>query len=90
MYRIATEVMKSEEAMGIVTGYSMGQVASQTSENILAEQAAVAVPIFHPLIALDKSEIMDLARMIGTYRITEKTLSCTAVPGEAHHQGQGG
>ena len=80
MYRIATEVMKSEEAMGIVTGYSMGQVASQTSENILAEEAAVAVPIFHPLIALDKSEIMDLARMIGTYGTTEKTLSCTAVP----------
>ncbi len=80
MYRIAAEVMENEEALGIVTGYSMGQVASQTTENILAEQAAIGVPIFHPLIAMDKSEIIDLARKIGTYEVTEKTKSCTAVP----------
>jgi thiamine biosynthesis protein ThiI len=80
MYRIATEVMEKEGALGIVTGYSMGQVASQTAENILAEQAAIGVPVFHPLIAMDKSEIMDLARKIGTYEVTEETKSCTAVP----------
>jgi thiamine biosynthesis protein ThiI len=80
MYRIAAEVMKSEEALGIVTGYSMGQVASQTTENILAEQADVGLAIFHPLIAMDKSEIMDLARKIGTYQVTTQTKSCTAVP----------
>jgi thiamine biosynthesis protein ThiI len=80
MYRIATEVMEKEGALGIVTGYSMGQVASQTAENILAEQAAIGVPVFHPLIAMDKSEIMDLARKIGTYEVTEATKSCTAVP----------
>jgi thiamine biosynthesis protein ThiI len=80
MYRIAAEVMEKEEALGIVTGYSMGQVASQTTENILAEQAAIGVPIFHPLIAMDKSEIIDLARKIGTYEVTEETKSCTAVP----------
>ena len=78
MYRIATEVMEKEGALGIVTGYSMGQVASQTAENILAEQAAIGVPVFHPLIAMDKSEIMDLARKIGTYGVTEETKSCTA------------
>jgi tRNA uracil 4-sulfurtransferase len=80
MYRIAAEVMKSEGALGIVTGYSMGQVASQTTENILAEQAAIGLPIFHPLIAMDKSEITDLARKIGTYQVTAETKSCTAVP----------
>jgi len=80
MYRIATEVMEMKECLGIVTGYSMGQVASQTADNILAEQAAVGVPVFHPLISLDKTEIVDLARKVGTYGITEETKSCTAVP----------
>jgi thiamine biosynthesis protein ThiI len=80
MYRIAAAVMEKEGALGIVTGYSMGQVASQTAENILAEQADMGVPIFHPLIAMDKSEIMDMARKIGTYDVTEETKSCTAVP----------
>jgi thiamine biosynthesis protein ThiI len=80
MYRIASEVMEMQGCQGIVTGYSMGQVASQTAENILAEQAAVGVPVFHPLISLDKTEIVDLARKIGTYGISAETKSCTAVP----------
>jgi len=80
MYRIAAEVVKSRGAMGIVTGYSLGQVASQTPENIMAEQAGMDVPIYHPLIAMDKTEIIDVARRIGTYEVTEDTLSCTAVP----------
>jgi len=80
MYRIAAKVMLDQGALGIVTGYSMGQVASQTAENILAEQAAIGMPIFHPLIAMDKSDIMDLARKIGTLAVTETTKSCSAVP----------
>jgi thiamine biosynthesis protein ThiI len=79
MYRMAAEIMEKEGCLGIVTGYSMGQVASQTAENILAEQAAVGVPIFHPLIAMDKSEIVDLGRKLGTYEVTEDAKSCTAV-----------
>lgn len=80
MYRISVEIMRAEGAVGIVTGYSMGQVASQTADNILAEQAGMDAPIFHPLIAMDKTEIMDLARKIGTYEVSEETKSCTAVP----------
>lgn len=80
MYRIASEVMQVQGCLGIVTGYSMGQVASQTADNILAEQAALEVPVFHPLISMDKTEIVDLARKIGTYGITAETKSCTAVP----------
>jgi thiamine biosynthesis protein ThiI len=80
MYRIATEVARKEKALGIVTGYSLGQVASQTPENIMAEQAGIELPVYHPLIAMDKTEIMDLARKIGTYQITESTRPCSAVP----------
>jgi thiamine biosynthesis protein ThiI len=80
MYLIASMVMELQGCLGIVTGYSMGQVASQTADNILAEQASVGVPVFHPLISLDKAEIVDLARKIGTYGITAETKSCTAVP----------
>jgi len=58
----------------------LGQVASQTADNILAEQAAIGVPVFHPLISLDKTEITDLARKVGTYGIAAETKSCTAVP----------
>jgi thiamine biosynthesis protein ThiI len=80
MYRIASEIMQRQGCLGVVTGYSMGQVASQTADNILAEQAAIGIPVFHPLISLDKTEITDLARKIGTYGITAETKSCTAVP----------
>jgi thiamine biosynthesis protein ThiI len=80
MYRIATEVAREEKALGIVTGYSLGQVASQTAENIMAEQVGIEVPIYHPLIAMDKTEIMELARRIRTYQVTETTRPCSAVP----------
>lgn len=80
MYLIAARIMETQQCMGVVTGYSMGQVASQTAENILAEQAGMCLPVFHPLISMDKTEIVDLARKIGSYEITEETKSCTAVP----------
>jgi thiamine biosynthesis protein ThiI len=80
MYRIAQRVMEEEEAYGVVTGYSLGQVASQTPANIMAEQSGIDLPVYHPLIAMDKSEITDLARRIGTYRATADAGSCTAAP----------
>jgi thiamine biosynthesis protein ThiI len=80
MYRIAQRVMEEEEAYGVVTGYSLGQVASQTPANIMAEQSGIDLPVYHPLIAMDKSEITDLARKIGTYRATADAGSCTAAP----------
>jgi thiamine biosynthesis protein ThiI len=81
MYREAYEVMKKEGANGIVTGSSLGQVASQTAANMHAEIYQLAIPIYHPLIAFDKTEIMDLARKIGTYEISNRPAgSCTAVP----------
>jgi thiamine biosynthesis protein ThiI len=81
MYREAYEVMKKEGASGIVTGSSLGQVASQTAANMHAEIYQLAIPIYHPLIAFDKTEIMDIARKIGTYEISNRQAgSCTAVP----------
>ncbi|HII07397.1 MAG TPA: tRNA 4-thiouridine(8) synthase ThiI [Methanotrichaceae archaeon] len=80
MYRIARMVMEEEEAFGVVTGYSLGQVASQTPANIMAEQSGIDLPVYHPLIAMDKSEIMDLARKIGTYRATADAGACSAAP----------
>jgi tRNA uracil 4-sulfurtransferase len=81
MYREAYEVMKKEGASGIITGSSLGQVASQTAANMYAEIYQLAIPIYHPLIALDKTEIMDIARKIGTYDISNRAAGgCTAVP----------
>jgi thiamine biosynthesis protein ThiI len=80
MYRVAGLLMEEERAAGVVTGYSLGQVASQTPENIRAEEAGIDIPVYHPLIAMDKSEIMDAARRIGTLQVTEEAGSCTAAP----------
>jgi len=81
MYREAYEVMKKEGASGIITGSSLGQVASQTAANMYAEIYQLAIPIYHPLIAFDKTEIIDIARKIGTYDISSRPAgSCTAVP----------
>ncbi|WP_440948814.1 tRNA uracil 4-sulfurtransferase ThiI [Methanosarcina sp. T3] len=81
MYREAYEVMKKEGASGIITGSSLGQVASQTAANMHAEIYQLAIPIYHPLIAFDKSEIVDIARKIGTYEISTRPAgTCTAVP----------
>jgi tRNA uracil 4-sulfurtransferase len=67
MLRIAEILAQREKALALVTGDSLGQVASQTLENIRTISAAVAVPVFRPLIGSDKEEIMQTARMIGTY-----------------------
>jgi thiamine biosynthesis protein ThiI len=81
MYRIAGEVLKMEDAHGIITGSSLGQVASQTSENMLAEMYGMEYPIYHPLIGLDKLEITDMARKIGTLGPSTKPATCCmAVP----------
>ena len=81
MYREAYEIMKKENASGIITGSSLGQVASQTAANMYAEVYQLPIPVYHPLIGFDKTEIMDMARKIGTYDISNQSAgSCTAVP----------
>jgi len=70
MMRIAEELAKREKCLALITGDSVGQVASQTLENILAVSEAATLPIFRPLIGMDKEEIMQKARQIGTYDIS--------------------
>lgn len=70
MFMLANRIADKERALGLVTGESLGQVASQTLENMAATQAASDLPVYRPLIALDKQEIVDKAKELGTYGIS--------------------
>lgn len=67
MIRIAEQLAKKEQCWGLVTGDSLGQVASQTPENLSVVEEAAELPILRPLIGMDKLEITDEAKRIGTY-----------------------
>ena len=70
MMKIISRIIAGEKAKGIVTGDSLGQVASQTLENINCIYAAAEFPVFAPLIGMNKEEIVNLAKKIGTYNIS--------------------
>jgi tRNA uracil 4-sulfurtransferase len=70
MVRVAEEIAHLERARALVTGESLGQVASQTLENIAAVDAVATIPVLRPLIGMDKNEIMADARRIGTFDIS--------------------
>ena len=70
MLRIAERVARSNRALGLITGDSLAQVASQTLHNMAAVGAAVRMPLYRPLVGDDKIEIMDAARKIGTHDIS--------------------
>lgn len=72
MMRIAEQLAHRRGIKAIVTGESLGQVASQTLENIGAIEDAIKLPVLRPLIGLDKNEIIALARSIGTYEISAR------------------
>ncbi|MBC7265217.1 MAG: tRNA 4-thiouridine(8) synthase ThiI [Chloroflexi bacterium] len=77
----ASEVADQHRAEGIVTGESLGQVASQTLANLRAISYGLDKPILRPLIGMDKVETMALARRIGTFDIsTRKSPRCRYVP----------
>ncbi len=80
MMRIAQEIALSYGALSLVTGESLGQVASQTSEGLICSDAVVdKLPVFRPLIATDKQGIIDIARQINTYEtsIIQEEDCCT-------------
>jgi thiamine biosynthesis protein ThiI len=70
MMRLAEQIARREKARVLVTGDSVGQVASQTIENIDVISRAVEMPILRPVIGDDKIEIIEVARRIGTYEIS--------------------
>ena len=67
MMRIAEKLARDFGALALITGESLGQVASQTMEALVCTNAVVEMPVFRPLIGLDKTEIMDIANKIDTY-----------------------
>lgn len=68
MVRIATRIAQREGLQALVTGDSLGQVASQTIENLSVIEAAAGLPLLRPLLTYDKMEAVALARRIGTYK----------------------
>lgn len=70
MMRIAEKIAEEIKALALVTGESLGQVASQTLESIYVTDASVDLPIFRPLLGMDKVEIIERARAIGTYELS--------------------
>jgi thiamine biosynthesis protein ThiI len=67
MIRISEELARKEQCWALVTGDSLGQVASQTPQNLCVIENAAELPILRPLIGMDKREIIDEARRLGTY-----------------------
>ena len=67
MMRLANAIAHKERAQALVTGESIGQVASQTMQALTCTDEIADIPVFRPLIGLDKVEIIDIANKIGTY-----------------------
>jgi tRNA uracil 4-sulfurtransferase len=81
MYRIAEKVAGEAGAKGIVSGESLGQVASQTLDNLVVLSDAATIPVYRPLIGFDKADVIALAREIGTFEeSTSRATGCKAVP----------
>jgi thiamine biosynthesis protein ThiI len=70
MMEIATALAARLGANSLVTGESLGQVASQTAENLRFTGSFTSLPVFRPLIGMDKEETVNLARKIGTFDIS--------------------
>lgn len=67
MMRIAEHIAKETECLGLVTGESIGQVASQTMQSLAATNEVCTMPVFRPVIGFDKQEIITISEKIGTF-----------------------
>lgn len=67
MMRIAETIAKQNECLGLITGESIGQVASQTMQSLLVTNEVCTLPVFRPLIGFDKQEIVEISDKIDTY-----------------------
>ena len=64
---IAQKIAEKDNCLALITGESVGQVASQTMQAIACTDAVSRIPVFRPLIGMDKTEIVETARAIGTF-----------------------
>ena len=67
MMRIAERIAQETECLGLITGESIGQVASQTMYSLAATNEVCTMPVYRPLIGFDKQEIVQVSEKIGTY-----------------------
>lgn len=67
MMRIAERIAKDTECLGLITGESIGQVASQTMHSLMATNEVCELPVYRPLIGFDKMEIVEISEKIDTY-----------------------
>ena len=65
--KIAEEIAKKNRCQMLITGENIGQVASQTAEALVVTDNAVSLPVMRPLIAMDKTDIIEIAQEIGTF-----------------------
>lgn len=90
MLKIAEEIAKKENCQAIVTGESLGQVSSQTLPNIHLIEEGIKIPVFRPLIGMDKEEIISLAKEIKTFLISIKPQEdCCTLFTPKHATGKG-
>lgn len=80
MLRISEKVAKKEGASALVTGESIGQVASQTLFNLNAEHSSAAIPVLRPLLGMDKLEIERLAKKFETFETSILPSACCSIP----------
>lgn len=67
MMRIAEKIAKEDDCLGLITGESIGQVASQTMQSLAATNAVCTMPVYRPLIGFDKEDIVGMSKKIGTF-----------------------
>ncbi|MEM5871796.1 MAG: tRNA uracil 4-sulfurtransferase ThiI [Candidatus Aenigmatarchaeota archaeon] len=80
MYRVSEMLAKRIGAKSLVTGENLAQVASQTLDNLFVENEAIRIPVFRPLIGMDKEEVISLAKKIGTYELSVQVGCCSLAP----------
>ena len=79
MYRVAEHVAEAEQAHGVVTGEAIGQKSSQTARNLGVTSRATDLPVHRPLLTMDKPEITECARRIGTFRDSTIPAGCNRI-----------
>lgn len=80
MLQVSERVANAEKAPALLTGESLGQVASQTLTNLATEKNAINIPVARPLIGMDKMEIEKLAKDFGTFEISILPAACCVIP----------
>jgi thiamine biosynthesis protein ThiI len=90
MAKIAMEIAKKNNALAIVTGEALSQVASQTLHNLNSVNDVYSLPVFRPLIGFDKNEIIEKAKIIGTYETSiGKEIDCCHLFSPSHPETKG-